>query len=243
MGFFAATLATLWVKIWTSQVNSDGIGGLNPKLSRKIIHTTSAPLFLFIWPLFSHIAGNEEGLTSPARFFAATVPLLNVIKLYLAGKSEDSGNELSRAISRSGDPKEALGGPLLYAVVTMLVIILSWTDDLRGIVAIMVMAVGDGMADIIGRRYGSVKWPFSDTKSIAGTLAFFVTSSISLIGMLNWLSFTGALPSSIVTGDALLDIKLLAICAICAAVELLPFGDDNWTVPLTGYTLAAVLLG
>lgn len=35
--------------------------------------------------------------------------------------------------------------------------------------AISQMAAGDGMADIIGRKFGSAKWPFSKDKSYAGT--------------------------------------------------------------------------
>jgi hypothetical protein len=42
---------------------------LEPKDSRKIIHTLSAPLFLLFWPVFSDAAG--------ARFFCAVVPLIN----------------------------------------------------------------------------------------------------------------------------------------------------------------------
>mmetsp|Transcript_25041 Transcript_25041/g.38754 ORF Transcript_25041/g.38754 Transcript_25041/m.38754 type:complete len:104 (-) Transcript_25041:24-335(-) len=102
------------------------------------------------------------------------------------------------------------------------------------------MAVGDGTADIIGRRYGFVKWPFSDSKSIAGTAAFASLSFAALVGIERWLSFTGSLPAAALVNNLFPQTALL--CVICAAVELLPFFDDNWTVPVAGFGLAALLL-
>lgn len=59
----------IWLKIWTG-LASNGI--LPPNLTRKIIHTGSAPLFLIHWPLYS---------TSPyAKFLASTIPLLQIIR-------------------------------------------------------------------------------------------------------------------------------------------------------------------
>mmetsp|Transcript_22995 Transcript_22995/g.42187 ORF Transcript_22995/g.42187 Transcript_22995/m.42187 type:complete len:92 (+) Transcript_22995:207-482(+) len=36
--------------------------------------------------------------------------------------------------------------------------------------------------------------------------------------------------------------RLFAIAVICAGVELIPVGDDNWTVPLSAALLTAFLL-
>ena len=56
----------IWLKIWTT-LASKGI--LESKLTRKIIHSGSAPLFMAHWPLY----------TSPmARALAVAVPLLQV---------------------------------------------------------------------------------------------------------------------------------------------------------------------
>ena len=41
-------------------------------------------------------------------------------------------------------------------------------------IAVTQMAVGDGLADIVGRQWGSVKWPFSKSKSLIGSGAFLV---------------------------------------------------------------------
>ena len=63
---------------------------LDPRDSRKIIHTLSAPLFIALWPIFSAAEG--------ARFFAASVSFVNAIRLFLAGTGEDKS--LAFAVSR-----------------------------------------------------------------------------------------------------------------------------------------------
>lgn len=63
------TESLIWLKIWTTLAAKDV---LDPKLSRKIIHSGSAPLFMAHWPLYS--------ATTFGKFFAAGVPLLQVIR-------------------------------------------------------------------------------------------------------------------------------------------------------------------
>jgi hypothetical protein len=148
--------AAVFVKAITSRAKD---GNLDVRDARKIIHTLSAPLFVLLWPLFSNAYG--------ARIFASVVPVLNAIRLIVAGtgSSTSSGSledgqfappgseaELAGAISRSGDAKEALGGPFIYVVVLFLAILFFWTDTPIGIVSIATMAVGDGLADLVGRR-------------------------------------------------------------------------------------------
>jgi hypothetical protein len=65
-------------------------GYLDPRDSRKIIHTLSAPLFILFWPIFSTADG--------ARYFAATVSFVNIIRLYIAGSGGDKS--LAYAVSR-----------------------------------------------------------------------------------------------------------------------------------------------
>jgi len=77
---------------------------LQPRDARKLIHTLSAPLFMLVWPLFSSATG--------ARWFAVIVPLLNAVRLWLAGAGSDNEEvSLAAAVSRSGDRKEAVSVP------------------------------------------------------------------------------------------------------------------------------------
>ena len=110
-----------------------------------------------------------------------------------------------------------------------------------GIVATCTMAAGDGMADLIGRQWGkNNKWWFSDSKSIAGSVGFTIASTLTSLGLVKWLVFTGCLQTAL--GSADLAIRIFGISLFCAIVELLPVGDDNYTVPLSAAVLAAILL-
>ncbi|KAL9183851.1 hypothetical protein ACHAXT_004707 [Thalassiosira profunda] len=230
--------ATVFVKAITQPAKD---GKLDSRDARKIIHTLSAPLFVLLWPLFSNAYG--------ARVFATIVPLLNALRLILAGTGESSEaqstsaeSELAGAISRSGDAKEALGGPFIYVIVLLLSTLFFWTDSAIGVVSVATMAVGDGLADLIGRRFGSTnKWPFNKSKSVAGSSAFVAGSFVGSFSLISWLTSTGAMDPLELSGIGLV-ARLLAIAIVCAAVELIPFGDDNWSVPLSAAVLSAILL-
>jgi len=214
---------------------------LQPRDARKLIHTLSAPLYMLLWPLFSQAAG--------AKFFAATVPLINAARLYLSSKATDADDdaELSAAVSRSGDRAEAAGGPLIYVNIMSLAILWEWRSSAVAIVALSTMAAGDGLADLIGRRLGKNNpWPTSLTgssnrKSVAGSAALVVASVITSTGLLQWLQYWGCLEMPLPLLPILL-VKLTVVAAVAAFFELIPVADDNYTVPLTAAVLTQLLL-
>jgi phytol kinase len=225
---FTAVMATILVKIIT-YANEEGIYG--PKVGRKLVHTLSAPLFMLFWPIFSSSDG--------ARFFAGVVTLTNMMRLYLAGTGGD--NALAGAISRSGDKSEALEGPFIYVCIFQACIMLFWRSSMTGIIAVNTMAVGDGMADLVGRKWGqNNRWFFSKDKSIVGSAAFAASSSLCSIGLVSWLISVGCLQSTLEFTD--LSLRIIGISVVCALVELIPIGNDNYTVPLCAGLLAALFL-
>lgn len=233
--------ATIFVKSITYPAAR---GWLDARDARKIIHTLSAPLFLLLWPLFSNAYG--------ARVFAGIVPLLNALRLFLAGTGGSNDNqsafgrgseaELAGAISRSGDAKESLGGPFIYVMILLFSTLIFWTDSPIGVVSVATMAGGDGLADLVGRRFGSNnKWFFNKDKSMAGSAAFVAGSFFTSWGLISWLTSTGAMEALGLSSSALV-VRLLAIAVITAGVELIPVGDDNWSVPSSAALLSAFLL-
>lgn len=233
VALLTTVLALIFVKVVT-KLAADGV--LKPRDSRKIIHILSAPLFMVCWPLFSDVWG--------ARLFASFVPALQGLKLYVASTSSSDGesNELANAISRSGDKEEVLGGPFIYVIILFSAIMLSFRDNLSGVVALCTMAAGDGMADIVGRRLGKTnKWSFSDTKSIAGTLGFTVSAALCSILLTSWLMYTNAIVGAVLPMGALI-FRIILISIVSALVELLPVGDDNWSVPITAGVLSSILI-
>jgi dolichol kinase len=230
--FLCASLSLIFIKSISVLAKKDL---LQPRDSRKIIHSLSAPLFMLLWPLFSDLWG--------ARLFAAIIPLFQGVNLLLAGTKQggEDGDELSKAISRSGDAEEALQGPFIYVVILFFAIVLGFRDNLSPMIALSTMAAGDGMADIIGRRFGKTnKWFFSERKSIAGTLAFIIAASVSSTLLAMWFQSTGM----VLTGLSLTDMiqRIVIISSLSAVVELLPIFDDNWSVPITAALLASFLL-
>lgn len=230
--FTCALLSLIFVKSITGLAKK---GMVQPRDSRKIIHSLSAPLFMLLWPLFSDLWG--------ARLFAALVPLLQGFNLFLAGTKQggEDGDDLSKAISRSGDAGEALQGPFIYVVILFFAIVLGFRDNLSPMIALSTMAAGDGMADIIGRRFGkNNKWFFSEKKSVAGTLAFITAASMSSTLLALWFQYTGLVPIGLPLHEMIQRIVLIS--SLSATVELLPFFDDNWSVPITSALLASFLL-
>jgi hypothetical protein len=69
ISLLVAVESFVWLKLWTT-LAARGI--LDSKITRKIIHTGSAPLFMAHWPLYSH--------APEARYLAAAVPLLSVAR-------------------------------------------------------------------------------------------------------------------------------------------------------------------
>jgi len=216
---------------------------LEPRDARKVIHTCSAPLFILFWPLYSPVPA--------ARVIAALVPLLNAVRLVRAANGSTSQaaaasdeSALAAAVSRSGDAREAVGGPLIYVCVLAAACLLFWRDSPVGVTAVSVLAAGDGMADLVGRRYGrNNQWPWGrDNKSVAGTLAFWVASTVVTTGLLVWLQYTGCL---VLSGGGWTDTAatVAGISLVSAILEVVPsLGDDNYTVPLSAAVLAILFL-
>lgn len=233
----SAGLAYGWLKIWI-QLATKGV--MSPLLSRKIIHCTSAPLFILTWPFYS-----SDSLI--CRLIASIVPLLQVIRLVYTGLNKASlssdsekatSESLAIAISRSGDKKEALQGPLIYAVGLLLSSVLFFRDSSLGIVAMSNMAAGDGLADIIGRKFGTAKWPGSK-KSYLGSTAFVLGGFLMSSILISLMSVTGSMHIDLST---VLFIRLLSISLICGLVELIPYGDDNVSVQIVAMLLSWILI-
>ncbi len=202
-------------------------GWIDSKLSRKIIHIGTGPLFVLCWFLFQD--------TPDARWWAALVPLAITIQFALIGFGILKDEASVKAMSRTGDPKEILRGPLYYGIMFVALTLFYWKDSPIGIIALMMMCGGDGIADIVGRKFHSAKLAWSKDKSAAGSLAVFiggfVTSAIIIFIYVNAGVFAGTL------SDYFLPITCMALAG--ALIESLPYKDiDNITM-----TVAAALVG
>lgn len=202
-------------------------GLIESRLSRKLIHIGTGPIFVLCWLIYPDL--------QISRWLAALVPLLITIQFALVGTGILKDEAAVKAMSRTGDRREILRGPLFYGLMFVVITLIYWKDSLIGIPALMIMCGGDGIADIVGRRVNLPKLPWSPQKSIAGTFAVFLGGWLLTFFLFAVYIWAGAFSGPITR--FLLPVTWIALGA--ALVESLPFRDiDNITV-----TLAAVLIG
>ena len=202
-------------------------GWIDSRLSRKIIHIGTGPLFVLCWLMFAD--------TADARWLAALVPLVITVQFALVGLGIIKDPAAVQSMSRTGDPKEILRGPLFYGIMFVALTLIYWKDSLIGIPALMMMCGGDGIADIVGRKIKSPRLPWSPEKTLAGFLSVFAGGwllTILVFAIYVWIGdFSGPITRFL--------FPVTVIALVAALVESLPFKDiDNLTVPL-----AAVIAG
>lgn len=202
-------------------------GWVESHLSRKIIHIGTGPLFVLCWLLF-----NEDPIN---RFLAALVPLAFTLQFLLIGLGVIKDEASVKAMSRSGDRREILRGPLYYGIIFVILTILYWKNTPIGIISLMLMCGGDGLADIFGRKWGTKKVKWNKSKSWAGSLGMLLGGWVLSIVIIWIFSALGVFSGSI--QSYLLPITIISI--IGALVESLPLKDiDNITV-----TISAIIIG
>ncbi len=215
-------------------------GKLSTIVTRKVIHTFAAPLWVITWMLFTGSVFS--------RWLAIIVPLLFVLLFVAIGTGKTKNEDFVRSMSRSGDPKELLGGTLYYAFL-MVVIGILWFyvpagGDLTSAtpLALLVfgcLAGGDGFADVIGRKYGGEK-KFGiggAEKTVAGVIGMFIGSILFSIILV--LIFSVEVASfSLVT----LILPILIVSIVATIVEAItPKGLDNLTITIVAIIVILLL--
>jgi len=224
-----ALIITFFVALTWLRINDFAAhrGWIESHLSRKIIHAGTGPFFVVCWLLFNNNPSN--------RFLAALVPLAFTLQFLLIGIGVIKDEASVKAMSRSGDRREILRGPLYYGIIFVILTIVYWKDSPIGIVALMLMCGGDGLADVFGRRWGSNKLQWNKEKSWAGTLGMLVGGWIFSVFIL-WIFIS----SGVFTSPLYVYLPAISMISFVGAlVESLPLRDiDNITV-----TISAVILG
>lgn len=202
-------------------------GWIESKLSRKFIHIGTGPIFVLCWLMFPD--------APISRYSAALVPMFITIQFFLVGTGILKDEAAVQAMTRTGDPREILRGPLFYGIMFVVLTLIFWKDSPIGISALMMMCGGDGVADIVGRRVKSATLFWSREKSVAGSLSVYFGGAL-LTGLILYVYVSFGVfgsPFSIY----LIPIAWIALGAML--VESLPFKDvDNITV-----TVVSALIG
>jgi phytol kinase len=202
-------------------------GWIESRLSRKLIHIGTGPIFVLCWLFYPD--------APEARWLATLVPFAITVQFALVGFGLMKDPAAVQAMSRSGDRREILRGPLYYGIMFILLTVLFWKDSPVGITALMIMCGGDGIADLVGKRFYKNRLPHSPDKTVAGSISVFAGGWLLSASILAIYVAKGMFQGSF--GAYLMPLTLIAVS--CMLVESLPFRDvDNITV-----TAAAAVLG
>lgn len=211
-------LCVLWLRIIDFLASKNY---LSKKLSRKIVHIGTGPIFLLCWLFF------PDNLWS--KYVAAVIPFLITLQFFLIGIGVIKDQGSVDAMSRSGDPKEILKGPLFYGIAFIIVTILFWRNSPLGIITLMILCGGDGIADIVGRNISSPTLKWSKNKSIAGSIAMFIGGFIFSTVLVLIFIKSGYLHLDLTQSI----LKIIILNLVATIVESLPISDwDNVTVPV-----------
>ncbi|HET7009375.1 MAG TPA: phosphatidate cytidylyltransferase [Anaerolineales bacterium] len=207
-------------------------GMIEARLSRKVIHIGTGPLFVLCWNLFS---------SSPtARLWAAAVPLAITLQFIAVGLGWMKDEAAVKAMTRHGNPREILFGPLFYGLVFVACTLAFWKTSAVGIIGLMILCGGDGLADIVGRRWGRARLPWNSTKSWLGSAAMFLGGFVFALAFVAAFNALEVLEPALEMTSATGKIALISLAA--AIVESLPLSDvDNLTITGTAIALGGIL--
>ncbi|XP_048227009.1 farnesol kinase, chloroplastic isoform X2 [Ricinus communis] len=205
--------------------------GLDQKLNRKLVHISIGLVFMLCWPLFS--SGHQGAI------LAALTPGVNIFRMLLLGLGIWKDEATVKSMSRFGDHRELLKGPLYYALTITLACAIYWRTSPIAIAAICNLCAGDGIADIVGRRFGRQKIPYNRDKSIAGSIAMALAGFIASVMFMYYFASFGYLRKSY---EMILGFLVVSLAS--TLVESLPIStelDDNLTVTVTSILLGTLV--
>lgn len=188
------------------------------------------------------MANFQISTSTGARYFASLVPLVNCLRLVINGLSLTVDEGLVKSVSREGKAEELLRGPLYYVLVLILCAVVFWRDSPVGMTSLAMMCAGDGIADIMGRKFGSLKIPYNPHKSWAGSISMFLFSFVVALSILYYFSVLGFIQL-----DWMNTVERVALVSFVATlVESLPTNgivDDNISVPLASMVTSFMVFG
>lgn len=178
--------------------------------------------------------------------FAFLLPWLTLLQAVIACVAAAFyGVFVSGRINRAGVREEEIErgwsvGKLDYALV-VLAMVLIFRDRIHiACGGWAVLALGDSLSNIAGRRWGAARLPWSGHRTWVGSGVYLLSSWLGALVLIYWaVSVTGAQlpPAAAVVG-------VCALAAVTAAlVETLPLRiDDNLTAPLAAAAVMGWLL-
>ncbi len=123
---------------------------------------------------------------------------------------------------RPSEPRTVVAGPLLFGVGIFIVV--AFFEPAAATVGVLVLAIGDSTASLVGQTFGSARLPYNPGKTVLGSLSLFAVGVLVAI-------FFVSVPWALLVG------------AVASLVESLPLGPgDNLLLPLATAGVVALAL-
>lgn len=226
-GLLTLVLCLLWMRFNNFLAKKNVV---STSISRKLIHIGTGPVFLLCWLLFP-----DHPLS---RYLAAIVPFMIVLQLSLVGFGVMKDDSSVKAMARTGGKNELLKGPFFYGIVFVLLTVFFWKTE-NAIIPLMILCGGDGLADLIGSKFGSISIPWNHKKTILGSISMFLGGF--LLSFLMIAIFISAVSIEPTLVRFLIPMGVISL--ISTLVESVSPSDyDNITVPAIALIFTLILL-
>ncbi len=194
--------------------------GLAQDISRKITHIGAGSVIAFL-PLYSDLDWSK--------YLNVTIFVVWIALLIYKGLFANPEDEAVKTMTRTGDRRELLKGPLYFVIVATICGTLFY-KSFPGIVAMATLGWGDGVAPIVGSKYGRLKYKIFSDKSFEGSLSMFIFAFAASLFFV-WL----VLPSFVNISRILLLAFVATIVEGCSPKEV-----DNILIPVAVIVAAFV---
>lgn len=195
--------------------------GFPQDISRKVVHIAAGSWLIF-WPLFDASHWSKYLNIAPA--------LIWTVLLLIKGFTASPDDQAVKTMTRTGDRRELLRGPLYFTIVMNVMGTIFFYDALA-LTAMGILGWGDGLAPVFGKRIGKNKYNIVTEKSIEGSAAFFV---FGLFGALLFNYFIG--------GEIIFPLIILSVIFATIVEALSPKDLDNILIPVTVYLVYITFL-
>jgi phytol kinase len=192
------------VETWTRLANP------RPEISRKAVHVGAGAICL-LFPVLLSSAWVVLALAVVFTVFFAMGQKLGVLQCVGRIKRSSRGSEY-------------------YPIAIFLLFVLCGNETWRFVASVLVLAIADAGAALVGTRYGRIRYKVEDAeKTLEGSLAFL---ALAVLVILLPAVFLSELPLSIVIGSALL------VALVVTGLEAISLrGADNLFVPIAAATI------
>ncbi|MEM1392532.1 MAG: phosphatidate cytidylyltransferase [Cyanobacteria bacterium P01_H01_bin.150] len=189
-------------------------------ISRKLTHIGAGSLIAFL-PLYNDLHWSK--------YLNVTIFIVWVILLIQKGLFADDEDEAVKTMTRNGDKSELLKGPLYFVIVATICGTVFY-KSFPGIMAIATLGWGDGIAPIVGSRYGRLKYEVLSNKSVEGSLSMLIVAFAASTFFV-WL----------IIPTELNILRIFLLCLVATIVEACsPKEIDNILIPIAVILAASI---